>query len=278
MKIKTTLLTLSMVAITACGGGGGGGGGSASPACVEKLNLFSEDPTNEVIIDDLRWSSSDTLGSGATRSNARATAYIKITARSSRCTGFLINNDTIMTNNHCVSKQSHVKNMKVTFQYTDKSKGKAYTCDKFIGTNRALDFSLVKCQGTPGKDFPKTVLAGYKADVNDPIYVVHQNCDYRNSRSCKPTQKYSEGRLLGSTSSNVEHNADTLPGSSGSPIFSADSHKVIAIHNAGRSYSNGGGMNYGVPMYKIVDYIQSKFPEVKLYTSSDRSPSYQTCD
>lgn len=289
MNLKTPLITAALIIASACGkGGGGGGSSSANPSCVEKLDLFTENAqhepattegaVNEVIIGDLQWQSTNALKDAMKRSNAASTVYLSIPAQYSRCTGFLINDNMIMTNNHCVSNASEARGVTATFGYTDTDKGQQYSCGEFVATNRALDMGIIRCKGNPGKNHPKVVLADYPGEVKEKIYITHQNCNYRSNPSCKPTQKHSAGSILGSNNSNLEHNADTLPGSSGSPIFDEASHKVVAIHNAGQNYGpNNGGMNYGIPMFKIVDYLRRNHPEVSLTASADRKPAYLSC-
>lgn len=283
MTLSKKIAVLSVFLLAACGKGGSGGGESngiagADPACTKKLNLVENQAMNEVIIGDLKWSTTELLKDKAKKSNASSTAHLSIKARSSRCTGFLINNNTIMTNNHCVTKPSDARGIVATFNYTKNNPGKKYTCDKFIMTNSGLDVALIQCQGNPGAEQSQVVLGGFKGEIGDDIYITHQNCNYKANSRCKPTQKYSEGKLLGSNGGQVEHNADTLPGSSGSPIFDADSHKVVAIHNAGHNYGpNNGGMNYGIPMYKIVQYLKSRYPKVEMNTTTDRAPAYASC-
>lgn len=276
-KICAAFITVLIGA--SCGGGGGSGSPAASPSCVEKQNFFKEtkQATNEVIIGDLQWQSTDQLEDAMKKSNAAATVYLSLPAKSSRCTGFLISDNMVMTNNHCVGSSSDARGAAATFGYTKSGSGEKFQCDEYVASNRALDFGIIKCKGNPGAKYPKTVLADFPPVIQDQIYITHQNCDYTSNPGCRPTQKYSEGELLGASQSNVRHNADTLPGSSGSPIFDAESHKVIAIHNAGQNYANGGGMNYGVPMSTIVEFIKDRFPEVVFSSSPDRSPAYQTC-
>lgn len=302
--LRTSLIAMGAIVSVSCGkSGGGGGGGSSSvsdtsasdttdtpvanPTCVEKLGLFKESSgsqnisqasvQNEVIIDDLQWQSTTTLKDAMEKSNASSTVYISIPAQGTRCTGFLINDDMVMTNNHCIGNSAQAKGASVKFSFTASGAGEKYSCSNFIGTNKALDFTVLKCSGSPGEKYPKVTLADYPAQVNDLIYITQQNCDYKSNPGCIPTQKYSEGILLGAANSNVEHNADTLPGSSGSPIFDQESDKVIAIHNAGQSYSNGGGLNYGIPMWRIVDYIKDNLKSVEFTSSNDRQPAYQSC-
>ncbi|MCO4754767.1 MAG: trypsin-like peptidase domain-containing protein [Bacteriovoracaceae bacterium] len=307
MKISRYLVLSALLLVTACNGSSGGGSddpvdtqdpkttnstdgqnttgqndgpdlSDADPSCVERLGLDKvSQEDKEVIIGTNTWVSSNTITDTMKKANAQATVYVRMT--SSRCTGFLINEDTIMTNNHCIGNSSQARGVTVKFDYVAGKTSKQYTCDQFIGTNSALDFTLVKCDGSPGKDYPQVVLAEFQGKTNDPIYLVHQNCDYTKYSTCTPSQKISTGSLIGSTSTQVKHNADTLGGSSGSPIFDEDSHKVVAIHNAGLNHgANNGGTNYGIQMYKIVDYIKSYFPSVKINSSSSRAPAYSVCD
>lgn len=306
MKFFLSLL-LSAVLFTACNKGSGGSGAAdiddasrtgSTPdpdaqipgtpgedpntdgpsACSEKIGLDKFAANAEVIIGDNTWVSTTTLSDQMMKANAQATVYVRMSA--SRCTGFLVNDDMIMTNNHCVANSSQARGVYARFNWVaNNGQYEQYACDQFVMTNSGLDYTLLKCKGSPGKKHPKVVLAEFTPKTNDNIYVTHQNCDYRFGASCVPTQKLSDGVILGHNSSTVRHNADTLGGSSGSPIFDKDSHKVVAIHNAGINQgSNNGGTNFGVPMYRIVSDIQSRAPSLKIFSSSSRSPAYDVCD
>lgn len=281
MKFTQSLAVISLALLTACGKGGGGGSDSLSgnPACLKKLGVVKENAAHEVIIGKNTWISTDKVSDALAKSNARATALVKIPKQYSRCTGYLISDDLLMTNNHCIGNSAEASGVTATFNYVSSgSQTKTYKCDQFVMTNSALDFTIVRCRNNPGSNNSKVVLADFRGDVSDAVYITHQNCDYLRNPGCSPTQKYSEGKLLGSNNSKVEHNADTLGGSSGSPIFDKNSHKVVAIHNAGHNYGpNNGGMNYGVPMFRIVDYIKSKRPDLEISTSQDRLPASISC-
>lgn len=255
-----------------------GGQTPTDPACVEKVGLRKLGPVNqEVIIHDNTWYPSYQITDDMMKANAAATVYVRMSA--SRCTGFLVSDDIIMTNNHCIGSASAARGVYVRFDWlSNNGSYKQYTCDEFIGTNSVLDFTLVRCKGSPGKYHPQVVLGSYQGKTGYPIYLAHQNCDYFSSPGCVPTQKLSTGKLIGYNSTQVRHDADTLGGSSGSPIFDADSHKVIAIHNAGMNTSDGGGTNYGIQMYKIVDYIKDYFPGVDINSSATRTPAWDVCD
>ena len=110
--------------------------------------------------------------------------------------------------------------------------------------------------------------------ANSGVYVIQQNCDYYSNRDCYHTKKISRGTASVSDAQ-ITHNADTLGGSSGSPVFSSITHEVVGIHHAGLG-NNGQGRgveNYAVSMSKIVPYIQANFPSIALGAQGGGSPS-----
>ena len=65
-----------------------------------------------------------------------------------RCTGFMIGEKWLMTNNHCVKNKDEARGVKAIFGYHYNSslapslgRRSAVLCDKLIVTNRELDFS-----------------------------------------------------------------------------------------------------------------------------------------
>ena len=57
------------------------------------------------------------------------------------------------------------------------------------------------------------------------------------------------GPILGTEGSLVYHDASTLGGSSGSPILSFDTHKVVGLHY----YGEYGKRNHAVALWKLLD-------------------------
>ena len=232
--------------------------------------------SSSIIVGDVDWKEVTSLSSSnPVRKNSKAVANIDLPKMGSRCTGFLISNNVLMTNHHCIPSSSHANGVTVTFKHekgVSQSAQKRFNCSTFIGNNRELDFALLKCSGNPGATYGFVELDSDEQNVGESIYVVQQNCDYYMDRGCDPTKKYSSGKIT-SFEKEYAHNADTLGGSSGSPVFSWGNHKVVAIHHAG--YGNNGlgrGFeNYAVPMSKIVPYIMTHFPSVDIGGSSGGS-------
>lgn len=208
------------------------------------------------IIGPLDWIKFDETGDFPQNANELAVAQIKIPASIASCTGFLINENTIMTNNHCISSAAKAINVTAIFR-SESGERTSFACDEFITTNYKYDFSLVKCKGKPGKDFGWVGLSRQRSDEYSKIYLVQENCNYIGDPRCLINKYVSFGDVLGSQTTRIYHDADTLPGSSGSPIFLQGTHQVVAIHNAGSVRSDGSkAKNGGVPMYQIRKLIE----------------------
>lgn len=258
---KSIILISTMVLLGACG----------------KQNLPSDYSSvfqSQIIIGDLDWKEITGLSSSnQIRINGKAVGDVDLPVMGSRCTGFLISEDVFMTNHHCIPSSRYASGVTVKFKHekgVSTANQAKYNCSTFIGNNRELDFALLKCAGKPGRKFGFVKLDSDAKSKNTSIYIVQQNCDYYTSSDCDWTKKYSEGNIT-KVAAEYSHNADTLGGSSGSPVFSKSNHEVVAIHHAGAG-NNGRGRgyeNFAVPMSKIVPYILTHFPQVDLGGSSD---------
>jgi|GEM_PF-546582 len=267
--MRLARLTPASVALTAFAG-------LLAPGCVHEVDdgagirLESEITTEvkeAVIVGDVNWQDASTL-SGTERQNANAVGHLNIPAKGTRCTAFLVADDLVMTNHHCISRQSHAEGARVSFR---KETGVAlqnqetYRCDTFIGANEGLDYALLRCVGTPGATHGVLPLNEGNPRNGDGVYVVHQNCDYFSNRWCDPTKKLSPGNIT-RTGTELQYNADTLGGSSGSPVFNALTHEVIGLHHVGigGNSSGRGWANGAVRIDRIVDDISANWPSLTL--------------
>jgi Trypsin-like peptidase domain len=236
------------------------------------FKAYAQQSVDKVIIGDYdpNWVSVETVEDQEIREQSRAIGRLIMPAKkNSACTAFLISDDVIMTNEHCIGSANDAVGAKVLFDYLDESEHQTFICDQFISNNEKLDYALLKCQGSPGRIFGTVKLSPTELDNGSHIYIVHQNCDYYQTKGCKRSKKVSFGNLVGLNLHRVHHNADTLPGSSGSPIFSLDTHEVIGLHNSGSGHEetqgrrNGRGkLNLGIKMSQILAEIQTIFPDL----------------
>jgi V8-like Glu-specific endopeptidase len=230
---------------------------ACDPTTQPTTSPVSCNATSPIIIGNNDWIIFTSTGGDQQNANENTVAQIKIPAMMAACTAFLINEDTIMTNNHCISNPSYAVNVKAFFRNLDGTRT-SYNCDQFIMTSTQYDFTLVKCANSPGLKYGWVGLADTKPILADPIYVVQENCDYIANPYCSVNKYVAFGEVLLSQASRVYHNADSLPGSSGSPIFSEATSQVIGLHNAGSpATATSPEMNMGVPMYQIRNLIET---------------------
>jgi hypothetical protein len=239
-----------------------------------------------VIVGAVDWQDAALLPEGtAERANANAVAYLDLPAAGSRCTAFLVAPDVVMTNQHCIPDARAATGARALFRYeTGSADYAAFDCSTFLGNDAALDFALLQCAGRPGDTFGVVSVENRAPRRDEPAYVLHQNCDYFADPSCAPTKKLSPGRVR-AVGAETEHDADTLGGSSGSPLFSRDTHAVIGLHHTGVG-GNGNGrgtVNRAVPMTRILPVIAQRFPGLTLggsapATTSPAAPAPTTTD
>jgi V8-like Glu-specific endopeptidase len=185
---------------------------------------------------------------------------------SSRCTGFMITDDILMTNQHCIKGRFRARNLKAYFRFQS---GQANhqrmmaECTDFLGSNEELDYSLIRCSGSPGRDYGKVRFGG-DVEIGQPVYIVQQNCDVHTNRDCTPTKKVALGEVVHLVDNQVFHNVDTLGGSSGSPVFDRETNEVVALHRGGLGpLSNGRGqVNVAISIQEIKTDIQRRYPRL----------------
>jgi len=203
-----------------------------------------------VIVGTVDWSSATSL-TGAKADRAKAVGYLSIPANGTRCTAWLVSEDLVITNNHCIASSGQAVGAKVAFNYDDNTNAASrvwYDCSTFVQTWSSLDMTALRCSAVngvlPGVANGYLGVAGSDAATNESIYVLHQNCDYYTTPSCSPTKKYSPGIITNGNYSiyDASYNADTLGGSSGSPVLSASGNEVVALHHYG---FNGNSLGRG---------------------------------
>jgi len=216
---------------------------------------------SNVIVGSVNWVSATTL-SGTQRTRSLAVGYLSIPAVSSRCTAWLVSPDVLITNNHCIGSASQAVGARASFNYEDGVASGSrvwYNCDTFIKTWSTDDMTAVRCSATngqlPGNVYGWLTVSSTNAATNASIYVVHQNCDYYTTSGCSPTKKSSPGVVKNAnySTTDLSYDADTLGGSSGSPVLSASTHQVVGLHHIGLggNAQGRGTANTGVKATRV---------------------------
>lgn len=237
-------LFLLMLPLTACG-----------PELIPGDELPGDDllssTEQNVIVGSVDWISTNSL-SGTEATRAQAVGYLSIPAKGSRCTAWLIASDRIVTNNHCIKTSAEASGAQVSFNYIDGVSSTSriwYPCSTLVKTWSAEDMTVLRCSAVngqlPGNVYGWLTVATTNPGLSQNLYLLHQNCDYYTTSGCSPTRKYSPGVVTNTAydSLNIAYNADTLGGSSGSPVLAKDgtnAHRVIALHHWGLGGDSSG--------------------------------------
>jgi TPR repeat protein/V8-like Glu-specific endopeptidase len=179
-------------------------------------------------------------------------------SRTFPCTAFLVDDDLLMTNHHCVPgildnpDAQATAIVAVQFMTGYVQEGVAAGTERFnvnpvpVETNKELDYTLLRVVGKiPGKRHGKLALASVTPKDKDPYWIIGHPMGEAQRISREKCAAHapalSQDRLL--------HTCDTLPGNSGSPVIDASTQTVIALHHAG---SRQNSVNYAVPMALIL--------------------------
>ncbi|MBN9685147.1 MULTISPECIES: trypsin-like serine peptidase [unclassified Corallococcus] len=255
MAAKKLLGAMLVMGLTACGS-------------VEPMDVPDAEPNealasqeSNVIVGTLNWVSATSL-SGTQRTKSLAVGYLSIPAVGSRCTAWLVSNDVVITNNHCVGNSSEAVGARVSFNYEDGVASASrvwYPCATFIKTWSSDDMTALRCSAVngqlPGQVYGFLTVSSTNAATSASVYVVNQNCDYYTTPSCTPTKKSSPGKVLNGnySTTDISYDADTLGGSSGSPVISTSTNQVVALHHigVGGNSQGRGTANTGVKATRV---------------------------
>lgn len=184
------------------------------------------------------------------------------------CTGFLISDNMMLTNRHCVRSQTECNDLKVQFNYhlnvTDRITNiSQYNCLKFTPelANEMLDYTFIQIEGNPGSKFGKVLLDVDEnnvqiSDKSELLIIQHPagapkkiaqiNCTVGNSLV--------DGIIV---KSDFSHTCDTRGGSSGSPVFNAQG-VLVGLHHYGFAEGGTWSENRAVLISKIYSDLEEK--------------------
>lgn len=150
------------------------------------------------------------------------------------CTVALIDLDRIITNAHCIPGSSGtVQRAKVWFGYVQLGGKGSEVYDVSVTpleTDSKLDFSILRVLGEPGRKFPPVNRALRAARDNESLYILH----HPGGQPQKLTRAFCRAfPSEAQHATEVRHQCDTLPGSSGSIIFALSDGAIVGLHHTG---------------------------------------------
>ena len=173
----------------------------------------------------------------------------------STCTATLITRDRIITNHHCVPNLRSTLDLKggitdVTLlmnHYDERSTElvSAYRVSPIpVESSEALDFAILQVDGAPGDKWGTATVRKTPPRPGAGLLVIHhpgglpKHVTRGQCRAARPATDSVGAQLF--------HLCDTLPGSSGAPIFADSDGAMIGIHRAGPAVVSADSTNFGI--------------------------------
>jgi len=153
------------------------------------------------------------------------------------CTGFLVSEDLLLTNDHCVNTAALCATTLAIFGNERSGDGalepgEQFHCRDVVKQDQGLDFALLRIDGRPGRRWGYLRLANRDVGT-EPLYVVgHPGGRPKqiSKRECAVSTPVAPG--MARTPVDFGHVCDTETGNSGSPVLDA-SHRVVGLHHLG---------------------------------------------
>lgn len=180
-------------------------------------------------------------------------AVIEYIGCCSSCTAFKVSDSgQFLTNNHCASTASQVQSIELRFMYQTPGCGSgtaAYTAsvrgNTMLKTDALLDYTLFTVTGD-ASSIPCAELDNRLPAVGERIYIAGHPGGNPKQLSINSDQDAGGKCAVGAApcagndaTSDVCYLCDTAGGSSGSPVFSGTTNKVVALHHFGGCYNSG---------------------------------------
>ncbi|MGE0126822.1 MAG: serine protease [Blastocatellales bacterium] len=175
-------------------------------------------------------------------------------------TGFLIAENILITCNHVLPNEEIAKWCKATFNLQLDDKRMPLTPDEYgldptslFVTDPELDITIVKTAGKPGEKWGFIQLARVSPKEGNSAIIIQHPSRLRYKKIA-----LGDMEIKHVCDKKIQYLSDTLPGSSGSPIFN-DDFSLIGIHRAGDWNPNDNiyFRNEGVHINAVIDFLES---------------------
>ena len=160
------------------------------------------------------------------------------------CTGFLVSESLLLTNQHCFDTAESCASAVALFGYEEDqgfnlSAGESFRCEEIKASDAGLDFTLIKLAGAPGASWGVLAWNLQSPAKGTELYIVqHPGGEPKRvaREGCLVNTSDAEGAITGKLT-DLGHTCDTENGSSGSPVFGLD-NRVVALHHLGFSLND----------------------------------------
>jgi V8-like Glu-specific endopeptidase len=167
---------------------------------------------------------------------ARSVVKVKLQqgTRLLRASGFLTVNNVLVTNNHVLRNETEARAAVIQFNYQKDASGLdlepvSYNLDPDSGfaTSEADDWTLVKVEGNANDTWGAIeIKADSDIEATDRVNIIqHPGGEHKQIAVYHNIVAYAD-------ETRVQYLTDTLPGSSGSPVFNSQ-WDIVALHHSG---------------------------------------------
>lgn len=194
----------------------------------------------------------------------KAKAVARILTPDGMGTGFLISADGLfLTNNHVFESAKTAGKSKVQFNYQKTVKGLPAGHEEFDVDNSLFetsvtdDWSLVRIKGKPAEKYGHLPLKTVTTPKKDSFVniIQHPGGEFKQIGLYHNLVTFANDRI-------IQYLTDTLPGSSGSPVFNSE-WDVVGLHHSGGWFEEPGTgktvlRNEGININRIIDVCKAK--------------------
>lgn len=201
---------------------------------------------------------------------ARAVGRVNIRDKSERLAGYgsgsLVSPRLLLTNHHVLPSADVAQVSAIEFDYQDGLDGQPlqprlfrFDPQSFFLADRERDFALVAVEADErtlaGFGFNRLIEAEGKAIKGEFVTII------QHPRGEKKQVALRENRIVDLVEAFLHYEADTEPGSSGSPVFN-DQWEIVALHHASVPSPDrdefGGYLNEGIRISRIIRFIREQ--------------------
>ena len=169
------------------------------------------------------------------------------------CTASIISTRHIITNNHCFPEgQGAVKQASLLMDFY--SEDNEATAKRFevkvvpVERNAALDFVIAEVAGNPSAIFGRIALEPRDPEPGESLLIIHHPMGMPKHMTRGGCRAHAPVAVQGT---DIRHRCDTLPGSSGSPILSEGSGRMLGLHYGGSPNPGPSTWNFGKRLSEI---------------------------